>query len=134
MIGGVGVNRFEFAFAPSYRRLGAALGIRPSTAWVEVGDSTFDARYGRWRVTTPLDNITGTEVTGPYAFWKTAGPARLALTDRGLSFTPNGERGLLIHFAERVQGFDPFGLVRHPELTVGVAEPERLAEALAGPR
>ena len=108
-------------------------GIRPSTAWVEVGDSTFEARYGPWRVTTPLENITGTEVTGPYAFAKTAGPARLALSDRGLSFTPNGERGLLIHFAKPVRGLDPFGLVRHPELTVGVAEPERLAEALGRP-
>ena len=127
-------ERFEFAFAPSYRRLGAALGIRPSTAWVEVDDSTFEARYGPWRVTTPLENITSTEVTGPYAFVKTAGPARLALTDRGLSFTPNGDRGLLIHFAEPVRGVDPFGLVRHPELTVGVAEPERLADRLSQPR
>ena len=123
-------ERFEFAFAPSYRRLGAVFGIRPSTAWVEVDDSTFEARYGPWRVATPLENILGTEVTGPYTFAKAAGPARLALSDRGLSFTPNGERGLLIHFAKPVRGLDPFGLVRHPELTVGVAEPERLAETL----
>ena len=124
-------ERFEFAFAPNYRLPGAAFGVRPSTSWVEVGDGLFKARYGPWRVTTPLSNITETEVTGPYAYPKTAGPARLAFTDRGLSFTPNGDRGLLIHFATPVPGLDPFRLLRHPELTVGVAEPERLAEAIA---
>jgi hypothetical protein len=28
-----------------------------------------------------------------HAFWKTAGPARLGVTDRGLTFATNGERG-----------------------------------------
>ena len=69
---------------------------------------------------------------GPYAFWKTAGSARLAITDRGLTFATNGERGVLITFRTPVRGLDPFGVVRHPELTVTVAEPERLAELLRG--
>jgi hypothetical protein len=123
-------ERFEFAFAPSYRLAGAVFGVRPQTAWVELNDSIFRARYGPWRVTTPLRNITAVAITGPYAYPKTAGPARLAITDRGLSFTPNGDRGVLISFAVPVRGLDPFGLLRHPELTVGVAEPERLAECL----
>ncbi len=130
MIDPMSAERFEFAFAPSYRIPGAIFGVRPATSWVEVDDSTFKARYGPWRVTTPLGNITGTEVTGPYAFWKTAGSARFAFTDRGLSFTPNGDRGLLIHFAEPVRGLEASGRLRHPELTVGVAEPERLAEVI----
>ena len=57
--------------------------------------------------------------------------ARLAITDRGLSFTPNGDRGVLICFATPVRGLDPFGVLRHPELTVGVAEPERLLACLS---
>jgi hypothetical protein len=126
----VTVERFEFAFAPSHRRAGLLFGVRPSTAWVEVDDAQFRARYGPWKLATPRDNIASTEITGPYAFFKTAGPARLAITDRGLSFTPNGERGLLINFVEPVTGIEPFGRIRHPELTVGVAEPERLAVAL----
>ena len=36
------------------------------------------------------------EITGPYAFWKTAGPARYAVTDSGLTFATNGDRGVLI--------------------------------------
>jgi hypothetical protein len=123
-------ERFDFAFARAYRLPGALFGVRPATAWVQVDESTLEARYGPWRVTTPRSNITRVAITGPYAYPKTAGPARLAITDRGLSFTPNGARGVLICFAEPVRGLDPFGVIRHPELTVGVAEPERLVACL----
>jgi hypothetical protein len=123
-------RRFEFAFAPDYRRLARAFRVTPETAWVEVGDETLDARFGHWPVRTPLTNVTGVEVTGPYAFWKTAGPARLAITDRGLTFATNGDRGVLILFAKRVRGVDPLGLVRHSELTVTVADVDGLAELL----
>ena len=84
----------------------------------------------RWRVSTPLSNVREVAVTGPYRFFKTAGPARLALTDRGLTFATNGDRGVLISFADPVRGIDRFGLIRHPELTVTVADADGLAEAL----
>jgi hypothetical protein len=121
---------FEFAFAPSYGRLAKVFRVTPETAWVEVGDEHLEARFGPWRVRTPLANITGVEVTGPYAFWKTAGPARLAITDRGLTFATNGDRGVLISFDRPVRGLDPLGLLRHPELTVTVADVDGLAELL----
>jgi hypothetical protein len=70
------------------------------------------------------------EITGPYAFLKTAGPARLAITDQGLTFASNGERGVLISFAEPIRGLDPLGLVRHPELTVTVTDTDGLAAHL----
>jgi hypothetical protein len=131
------LTRFDFAFAPAYRRFAWPLLVTPKTAWVEVGDETFEARFGPWRVRTPLTNITDAEVTGPYAFWKTAGPARLAITDRGLTFATNGDRGVLILFEHAVPGLDPLGIVRHPELTVTVADVDGLAELLrtqGGPR
>jgi hypothetical protein len=121
---------FEFAFAPSYSRLARVFGISSETAWVEVGDGDLEARFGPWRVRTPLANITGVDVTGPYAFWKTAGPARLAITDRGLTFATNGDRGVLILFRTSVRGLDPLGLLRHPELTVTVADVDGLAGLL----
>jgi hypothetical protein len=95
-----------------------------------VGDDVFKAHFGPWRVTTPLANITDVAVTGPYAFWKTAGSARLAITDRGLTFATNGDRGVLVSFGTPVRGLDPLGIIRHPELTVTVADVERLAELL----
>ena len=124
------IERFGFAFAPAYRLVARPLAIRPATAWVDVGDETLDARFGPWRLSTQLANITDVAVTGPYAFWKTAGPARLAITDRGLTFATNGYRGVLISFRTPVRGLDPLGVLRHPELTVTVAEVDRLAQVL----
>jgi len=121
---------FTFAFAPSYSGPARLFGVTSESASVEVGDEDLEARFGPWRVRTPLANITGVEVTGPYAFWKTAGPARLAITDRGLTFATNGERGVLILFANPVRGLDPLGLLRHPELTVTVADVDGLADLL----
>jgi hypothetical protein len=123
-------ERFEFAFAPSYTRIASAFGVKPVTASIEVDEATFDARFGRWRVRTPLFNIADAEVTGPYRFFKTAGPARLAVTDRGLTFATNGRRGVRLAFKESVPGLDPFGLIRHPELTVTVADVDRLVAVL----
>lgn len=127
-----GVRRFEFRFAPAYRRLARVFGIRPETAYVEVADEIFLARFGRWRVRTPLANIARVETTGPYAFWKTAGPARLGVTDRGLTFAANGDRGVLVSFRTPVPGLDPFGVLRHPELTVTVSDVDGLASLLRG--
>jgi hypothetical protein len=95
-----------------------------------VGNETVEARFGHWRVFAPLANIADIAVTGPYAFWKTAGPARLAITDRGLTFATNGDRGALISFSTPVRGLDPLGILRHPELTVTVADVDRLAALL----
>jgi hypothetical protein len=82
-------------------------------------------------VKTPLANVKDVAVTGPYRFFKTAGPARLAVTDRGLTFATNGTRGVRIRFHAPVHGLDPFGLLNHPELTVTVADLERLAALLS---
>ena len=57
--------------------------------------------------------------------------ARLAVTDRGLTFATNGRRGLRVSFHTPVHGLDPFGLISHPELTVTVADVERLAVLLS---
>ena len=124
------VERFGFVFARSYQVFARVFGITPETAWVEVGDRTLEVRFGVWRLSTPLANVTDAAVTGPYAFWKTAGPARLAITDRGLTFATNGKSGVLISFRTPVRGLEPLGAIRHPELTVTVVEVDRLAKLL----
>lgn len=97
---------------------------------MEVTDDELFARYGRWRVRTSLENISSVQLTGPYRLFKTAGPARLGVTDLGLTFASNGDRGVLICFRRRVSGIERLGLLRHGELTVTVAEPEELIEFL----
>jgi hypothetical protein len=123
-------ERFEFAFDPTYRSLARAFAITPQKAWVEVSDTKFYARFGPFRLATPLSNIAGVAITGPYAMFKTAGPARLGITDGSLTFASNGDRGVLLRFATPVGGKGRLGLLRHPELTVTVADPERLAALL----
>lgn len=124
------IERFSFRFAPAYRRAGLVFGVTPRTAWLEVDPETLRVGFGPWRVRTPLANIVGVDLTGPYAFFKTAGPARLAVTDRGLTFATNGDRGALITFRTPIRGLEPTGWLRHPELTVTVSDLDGLASLL----
>jgi len=125
-----GPRRFDFRFEPAYLRAARPFGITPERAWVEVGADVLEARYGPWRVRIGLENIRSVDITGPYRFIKTAGPARLGITDLGLTFASNGVRGVLIEFRRRVRGVEPRGLIRHGELTVTVSDPDGLAELL----
>lgn len=123
--------RFPFRFDPTYRWLARPFGVTPERAWVELREDEFEARFGPWRVRTPLGNIAVAEATGPYSLLKTAGPARLAITDRGLTFASNGDRGVCITFDSPVTGIDRAGRIRHPELTVTVLDVDGLISALA---
>lgn len=121
---------FPFRFVPAYRLPAFPFGIRPATARVTIVGPVLDARFGPWRVTTPLTNVAGTAVTGPYRWYRTAGSARYSLADQGLTFATNGDRGLCIGFHEPVTGLDPTRLLRHPSLTVTVDDVVGLARVL----
>ena len=123
-------RRFEFAFARSYRWPARVFGIRPDTAWVDVGPVELFARFGPWSMRTPLTNIKGATETGGFAFVKTAGPPHLSFTDRGVTFATNSDRALCVEFREPVRGIDPTGLLRHPGATFTVADPAALRSAL----
>ncbi|WP_210651886.1 hypothetical protein [Nocardioides sp. SYSU D00065] len=124
------VRSFGFAFAPSYAAAARAFGITPRTAAVEVGPQWLFVRYGPWRLATPRSNVASAEVTGGFAWAKTAGPPHLSFSDRGVSFTTNGDAALCLTFHEPVPAIDPTATVTHPSATLSVAEPELLAEAL----
>jgi hypothetical protein len=133
----VTTSTFRFAFTRSYRLAAAPFGVTPGRALVVVDDEQgmLTARFGPWRLRTPLTNIVGTTPTGPYGLLKTAGPAHLSFADRGLTMATNPHRGLCIEFAEPVPGIEPTGRVRHPALTVTVADIAGLAARLpAGQR
>src|SRR5690242_5146896 len=98
---------FSLAFDTAYRVAALAFGVSPRSSGVSVGGGRLDVRFGPWRVTTPLTNIAGVQITGPYSFVKTAGPAHLSFTDRGLTFATNGRRGVCISFREPVPGLEP---------------------------
>ena len=131
---GSNVNRkFRFAFDPAYRRICWLFGITESRAVLTVNGRELTARFGRWLLSTTVDNVTSTSITGPFAYLKTAGPAHLSFADRGLTFATNGRTGVCLEFRKPVRGIDPFGLIRHPNLTVTVADTAGLVEILSAP-
>ena len=125
------MSRFPFAFARSYRLPALVFGIVPATTWVEVADGELRARFGPWSLRTPLGNVASTTETGDFAFLKTAGPAHLSFSDRGVTFATNGDRAVCVTFREPVRVLDPTGRIRHPGATFTVADPDGLIAALA---
>ena len=113
---------FTFDFDDRYRRLGRLFGISPDSALVTVADGSLTARFGPWLLATELSNIADAAVTGPYSYLKTAGPARLSIGDRGITFATNNRRGVCIRFHRPVPGIDPLGKIHHPNLTVTVLD------------
>ena len=94
-----------------------------------MGDDTFEATFGFFRVNTTRDNVTGAHITRDYRWW-TAFGVRGSMADDGLSFGTNHEAGVCIHFAEKV----PSRLSKsgHSALTVTVEDLEGLTRALGG--
>lgn len=122
-------ERFAFDFAPRYRAPLAVLGITPHTAYVDVGDRELDAHFGPWRFRTPITNVRGVYVTGPYRWYRAIG-ARGSFADRGLTFGTTTRGGVCLVLAEPTPGLEPTGRFRHPGVTFTVAEPRRFADAL----
>jgi hypothetical protein len=123
------VAEFPFTFDPRFRWLLALAGVRADSARVFLTRDRLVARFGPWVCATSVANVSGVEVTGPYR-WYTAIGARGSFVDRGLTFGTTPAGGVCIRFLEPVTGLDPFGRMRHPGLTVTVADREGLAGAL----
>ena len=121
---------FPFLFEHRYAVAGRPFGVTESRTSIHVSGGRLQARFGPWHVDTALSNIVSVAVTGPYAFVKTAGPAHLGFTDRGLTFATNSSAGVCMEFVEPITGIDPFGKIRHPNLTLTPADCAGLAAAL----
>lgn len=121
---------FRFAWSGPERLAGLPFGIRPDSAWLVLKGEQLIARFGPWQVETPLANVAGAELSGPYWWPRIIGPARVSVRDRGLTFATTDRSGVCIRFREPVAGVEPFGLVRHPGLTVTVEDAPALVEVL----
>jgi hypothetical protein len=102
-----------------------AFGVTPDRAWVEVRDTELEARFGWYRVVTPLDNVVSWRIEGPWR-WITAIGVRRGLRRGDLTFGGNHEGGVRLDFSEPVR----VGPLRPPTLYVTVADLEGLGEAL----
>lgn len=123
------MEHFEFDFALPLSLPLRFLGVRPGTARVEVGDEHLEVSFGPWRLVTALSNVEDVTVTGPFNPLKAYG-VRVSLADLGVTFGTTTAQGLCVTFREPVAAAVPGGLLRHPSMTVTVAEPERLARVL----
>jgi hypothetical protein len=120
------VTRFPFAFDLAALPL-RLLGIAPSTAWVQVDDDEFAARFGPWRCRTDLANVRDVVVTRDHHAIRAIGP-RVSLTDRGATFGTSAAAGVCVTFHEPVAAITPLAI--HPGLTVTVADVDGLADLL----
>lgn len=123
-------SRHSFAFATAYRLPALLVGVTPRTAWVDLDADGVRVRFGPWALRTSLANITSAERSGGFAFVKTAGPAHLSFSDRGVTFATNGDDAVCLTFAQPVAGIDPTHLIKHPGATMTVADPPRFLDEL----
>jgi hypothetical protein len=123
--------RLPFEFAPRYRGLLRLLGITEETAWVDVSGGVLRARFGPWGMETHRNNVRSVSVAGPYRPHRVIGP-HLSFADHGATFGTTPEKGVCVAFHVPVRGRGPLRLVRMPNLTVTVRDPDALVAALDG--
>jgi ATP10 protein len=123
------IEQFEFAFDSQFRPFLALIGVTPGTAHVTLTTAQLVARFGPWTCETPIGNVRDVCRTGPYHWYKAIGP-RGSFVDRGLTFGTTTKGGVCVLVREPVPGLTPVGLLRHPGITLTLAEPERFVASL----
>jgi hypothetical protein len=118
--------RFPIRLGPRSRPLLRLLfGVRADNAYVDLDDD-LDARFGRFRVRTPVANVASWRIEGPWR-WITAIGVRRSVRHGDLTFGGNHAGGVRIDFRERVRS-SPFWI---PALYVTVEDLDGLAAELA---
>jgi hypothetical protein len=121
---------FPFAVSLPFAHAGRLFGVDPEHARLELSGLDVRAVFGPWSVETTIDNVESVDVTGPYSPIKVIGPPHLSLSDRGLTFATNADEGICIRFRRPVPGLVPISWLRHPSLTLTVAEPHEVQSFL----
>lgn len=122
----VSLARFPFRLGRRSVPILLVFGVRPGNAYVDLDGETLDARFGFYRVRTPLSNVVSWRIEGPWR-WITAIGVRRGIRHADLSFGGTHHGGVRLDFAEPVR----VGFLRAPALYVTVEDLEGLAAALA---
>jgi hypothetical protein len=118
---------FDWRFSAIWR----SFGVKPEVDGVSItDDKRFEATFGRFRVDTPLSNIADATNTGPYHWWKSVG-IRGSAVDSGITFGTTNRSGVCVLFRDPIAQVLP-PRPSHAGLTVTVAEPDELVEAVKG--
>ncbi len=100
-------------------------GVRPGNAFVVVDDE-LDARFGFFRIRSPLANIVSWRIEGPWR-WITAIGVRRSVRHGDLTFGGSPRGGVRVDFRHPVRS----GPFRIPALYLTVEDLEGLAATLA---
>ena len=117
-------QRFPIRLGRRSRPLLRVFGAREDNAYVDL-NGDLDARFGRFRVVTPVANLASWRIEGPW-LWVTAIGVRMSIRHRDLTFGGNQTGGVRIDFKEPVK----IGFARIPALYVTVGDLEGLGAAL----
>jgi len=104
-------------------------GARPENAWVEVGDppdGEVRVSFGRTSFRTPLANVTGWRLEGPWTWVKAIGVRVSILGRHDVSFDGSAHGGVRIDFRAPVKWF----LFRVPAIYASVDDLDAIAAAL----
>lgn len=125
MTDGSTVQRFPIRLGRRSRLVLLLFGVRPHNAYVDLGDE-LDARFGFFRVHSPVENLVSWRIEGPWR-WITAIGVRRSLRHHDVTFGGTHQAGVRIDFREPVRAMR----MRIPALYVTVADLEGFAAALA---
>jgi hypothetical protein len=118
-------RRFPIRIGRRSRPLLRLFGVHDGNAYVDL-NGELDARFGFFRVSTPMSNIASWRIEGPW-LWITAIGVRTSIRHRDVTFGGSPRGGVRVDFKERVR----FGFLRIPALYVTVEDLEGIAAALA---
>lgn len=99
-------------------------GVTRERAFVDL-DGELDARFGWFRMSTPVSNLARWRIEGPFR-WVTAIGVRTSVRHRDVSFWGGAPGGVRIDFVEPVR----WGPIRVPALYVGADDLEGFAAEL----
>jgi hypothetical protein len=119
------VRRFPIRIGRRSRPLLLLFGVRRHNAYVDLGRDV-DVRFGFFRVTTPVSNLAGWRIEGPWA-WITAIGVRNGIRHGDVAFDGTHTGGVRMDLREPIR----FGPLRRTAIYVTVEDLEGFAEALA---
>jgi hypothetical protein len=119
------VRRFPIRIGRRSRPLLLLFGVRQGNAFVDLGRDV-DVRFGFFRVTTPVTNISRWRMEGPW-HWITAIGVRNGIRHGDVAFDGTHTGGVRMDLAEPIT----FGPLRRSAIYVTVDDLEGFAAALA---
>jgi hypothetical protein len=117
-------QRFPIRTGRRSRLLLRLFGVRSDNAYVDL-DGDLDARFGSYRIRTPVGNLASWRIEGPW-LWITAIGVRMSLRHGDLTFGGTHLGGVRVDFVEPVR----FLFRRIRALYLTVEDPEGFGAAL----